>query len=188
MTPVDSSDAELEAFDQVCRRLGGFNPRVATEWADGYLTALHAGPRALAIEEWLPRLGGDAFERAFADPDDAAQASQALQARVRVLARQLDPESLLDKPEALHLQPLVSLWDEAARAEIVKDLGATDDEAAEASSTRWTTSPTTGACPLTPPTTPSAPSTTCCCRCRCCSWTMPTTPSRPTSSAGGRTS
>ena len=45
MTPVDSSDAELEAFDQVCRRLGGFNPRVATEWADGYLTALHAGPR-----------------------------------------------------------------------------------------------------------------------------------------------
>lgn len=131
MTPVDSSDAELEAFDQVCRRLGGFNPRVATEWADGYLTALHAGPRALAIEEWLPRLGGDAFERAFADPDDAAQASQALQARVRVLARQLDPESLLDKPEALHLQPLVSLWDEAARAEIVKDLGATDDEAAE---------------------------------------------------------
>ena len=116
MPLIDSSDAELDAFDAVCRRLGGFDDRVVAEWADGYLTALAAGPRAMTLDEALPRLAGDAFERAFGDPDDVAQGRQALQSRLRVLANHLDAEALLDQPEALRLQPLVSLWDAEARA------------------------------------------------------------------------
>jgi len=105
LPPTDES--QLEAFDTVCRRLGGFDPRIDTEWADGYLTALLAGPRTVPPSQWLPAMCGDAFERAFADPDDVAQAMQALLGRWNVIARELDPESLLDDPEALRLRPLV---------------------------------------------------------------------------------
>lgn len=130
MTLRDNTDAELDTFDTVCRRLGGFDPRVATEWADGYLTALAAGPRSVPADEWLPRLAGDAFERTFADPEDAAMAQQALSARARVLANHLDAEALLDEPERLRLQPLVSMWDEASRQALVDEQGARADEAA----------------------------------------------------------
>ncbi|MCA0240078.1 MAG: UPF0149 family protein [Proteobacteria bacterium] len=124
MPLIDSSDADLDAFDRVCQRLGGFNDRVLPEWADGYLTALAAGPRQMAFEEWLPRFAGDAFERAFADPEDAAQARQALESRMRVLANHLDPEALLDQPEALRLQPLLAQWDDESREAVVREQGA----------------------------------------------------------------
>lgn len=100
-------DALLDAFDTVCRRLGGFDARLDTEWADGYLTALLAGPRTAGPSEWLPALCGDAFERAFADPDDVTQAMQALLGRWNTIARELDAESLLDAPDALRLRPLL---------------------------------------------------------------------------------
>jgi uncharacterized protein len=127
---IDSSDADLDAFDQACRRLGGFNDRVVAEWADGYLAALAAGPRSVPFDEWVLRLGGDAFERAFADPEDAAQARLALEGRMRVLSNHLDPESLLDQPEALRLQPLVGSWDDAARDEAVREHGVAAEDAA----------------------------------------------------------
>lgn len=130
MKILDSSDAELDAFDSTCQRLGGFGQRVTPEWADGYLTALAAGPRAVAIDEWLPRMAGDAFERAFADPEDAQQARQSLLARVRVLASHLDPEALLDDPEGLRLQPLAAAWDDAARQALVDEHGVSAEDAA----------------------------------------------------------
>jgi len=127
---IDSSDAEIEIFDEVCSRLAGFDERIGTEWADGYLTALVAGPLAPALDEILPRLAGDAFARAFADPEDEGRARQALQARLRVLAHHLDPQALLDDPEALRLQPLVlTLGDEERRA-LVQEQGFGEDEAA----------------------------------------------------------
>ncbi len=94
MPLLDSTDADLDAFDDVCMRLGGFDARIDAEWVDGYLTALAAGPRAVSIDEWLPRMAGDAFERAFADPPSAQAAQAALLARTRVLASHLDPEAL----------------------------------------------------------------------------------------------
>ncbi|MEN9544760.1 MAG: hypothetical protein RLZZ598_1593, partial [Pseudomonadota bacterium] len=130
MKILDSSNDDLDAFDTTCQRLGGFSPRVATEWADGYLTALAAGPRVVSLEEWLPRMAGDAFERAFADPEDAQQARQALLNRTRVLASHLDPESLLDEPEAMRLGPLVSVWDDAARQAQVDEQGLPPEDVA----------------------------------------------------------
>lgn len=125
----DSTDAELDAFDDVCTRLGGFDARIDPEWADGYLTALAAGPRAVPLHEWLPRMAGDAFERAFADPVAVTGAQAALQARMQVLASHLDAEDLLDVPDALRLQPRVSVWDQPAA----------DEPDAPALGARWAT-------------------------------------------------
>lgn len=117
---IDSSDQDLDAFQDACQRLGGFNDRVDGEWADGYLTAMMAGPRTVPFDEWIVRMAGDAFERAFADPEDQARARAALEGRARVLANHLDPEALLDQPEALRLQPVVALWDDALRDEVAQ--------------------------------------------------------------------
>ena len=124
---------ELEAFDAVCRRLGGFNDRVLAEWADGYLTALAAGPRVpWPLEEWLPRMAGDAFERAFCRP--ARMQSRRIRhwSAARSGAGQSPgPRSrLLDQPEALRLHPLVSVWGRRRRTRLlVEEHGLTAESA-----------------------------------------------------------
>lgn len=123
MVSIDNTSAELDAFDAVCNRLAGFEPLLDTEWVDGFLTAAAAGPRAVPMERWLPALAGEVFERVFADPADVAQAHQALQARARAIARQLDPEWLLDHPDDLRLAPLVQVWDEADRQQALQEQG-----------------------------------------------------------------
>jgi uncharacterized protein len=129
--PRNNNPAEIEAFDRVCERLGGFDERVSAEWVDGYLTAVAAGPKALTLAEWLPVMAGDAFDRTFADPEDRHQAERALYARFAVLADQLDAEALFDAPDALRLAPLMLVWDDAARAEVVQADGLTPEQGNE---------------------------------------------------------
>lgn len=105
--PRQSTDAELDALQAVCTRLGGFDDRVSLEWVDGYLAALGAGPRVPTLDEALPVMFGDTWSRTFSDPQDEAQARAALAARWRVLLSQLDPESMYDDLDALRLAPLV---------------------------------------------------------------------------------
>jgi uncharacterized protein len=114
-------DPEFEAFDAVCRRLAGFDDRIDTEWVDGYLTALAASWRVIGVDEWLPAMCGDAFERAFGDPTDVGQAMTALGARLLHLRQALDPEALLDEPDALRLSPYMMAWDDEARARLLDD-------------------------------------------------------------------
>jgi hypothetical protein len=101
----DNSPAEIKAFDATCERLAGFNPEIGFEWVDGFLAALAAGVRLPEPEQWLPLMCGDAFERAFADPPDAAQANAPCKLRLKVLRDQLDPTALMDDPESLRLNP-----------------------------------------------------------------------------------
>ena len=124
-----NTEAEIEAFAAVCERLGGFSERISVEWADGYLTALCAGPRLVTIDEWLPRMAGDAFDRAFADPDDVAQAMQALQVRFDAIRDQLDPQRLLDDEDVLHLNPLMSEWTDEDKQRIIDEEKLTGDDA-----------------------------------------------------------
>ena len=129
--PRQNNQAELAAFDAVCQRLGGFDDLLSAEWIDGYLTALAAGPRAPAIDEWLPKMAGDVFERVFADPEDREVAERALRTRFVVLLDQLDAEALFDAPDALRLAPLMGVWDDALRAEVVAGGTFTAEEATE---------------------------------------------------------
>ncbi len=98
-------------FEQVCWRLAGFDGRVSPEWIDGYLTGVLAGPRAVPIDQWLPAMLGDTFERVFADPSDARRAHRALSSRWSELAQQLDAEGLLGSPSSIYLEPWMMAYE-----------------------------------------------------------------------------
>jgi uncharacterized protein len=128
--PRRLNSAETEAYDRCCDRLAGFDPRFSYEYVDGQLAALAAGPRPLLPEAWLPALFGDTFERTFADPEDAAQALRALQARLTVLSSQLDPEALFEQPDQLRLDPYCEDWTAEARQSLVDEGHLSADDAA----------------------------------------------------------
>jgi uncharacterized protein len=129
--PPTSSDAEIDALDAVCRRLAGFKHDVSLEWVDGFMTALLAGARTVMPSEWLPAMFGDAFERTFADPDDVRQAMGALMGRWNVIARQLDPEALLDEPDRLRLAPLIADYGDEMREQLRAEGVLSEDELAD---------------------------------------------------------
>lgn len=107
-TPVaETNDNDVMALEALCERLVGFDEMVNLEWLDGYMAALAAGPRRVALDEWLPVFADGLFDRVFADPADAAEASRLLGKRYAELCWQLDPESILDKPEELRIDPLM---------------------------------------------------------------------------------
>ncbi|HSW03215.1 UPF0149 family protein [Aquabacterium sp.] len=126
-----SSEADIENLEKLCERLAGFGVDVSLEWVDGFMTALLASRRAIAEHEWLPAMFGDAFGRAFADPDDVQQAMATLSARWAVLANQLDPEALLEAPDELRISPMMIAYDEEARREVVAGGHMTAEEADE---------------------------------------------------------
>jgi uncharacterized protein len=127
--PRENNEAELQAFELTCQRLGGFDRRISFEWVDGFLTALAAGPRV--PDTWLAHLCGDAFERAFADPSDQAQALRALKARLTVLSDQLDAEWLLEDPEQMRLNPVLTEWADEDRERAMAESGLSAQESAE---------------------------------------------------------
>jgi uncharacterized protein len=129
LRPRTHTEAELQAFEQTCERLAGFDAEKGFEQVDGLLCALAAGPIEAGLAEHLPALLGDAWERAFADPTAQAEALQALQARLRVLRSQLDPEALFQDPDELRLEPLVAEWTDEHRAQLVADGLTTAEEA-----------------------------------------------------------
>jgi uncharacterized protein len=111
--PRMSTEEDIEALDELCQRMAGFEEHVSLEWLDGYMTALLAGPRRIEADEWLSEFADGVFERTFADPDDAVAARAVIDARWRVLADQLDPEQILEDPDVLRLAPLmIELTDE----------------------------------------------------------------------------
>ena len=119
--PRMSSEQEIEAFDALCQRMAGFDDRVSLEWLDGYMSALLAGPRRIAMDEWLETFAEGVFERTFADPADAGAAREVIQARWDVLADQLDPEQILDDPDVLRLAPLMIELTEEDKQRLVEE-------------------------------------------------------------------
>ena len=121
LRPRINTEAELQAFDQTCERLAGFDEQFSFERVDGMLCAMAATPHSVEPAAWLPALFGEAFERAFGDPEAQASALRALQARLTVLRSELDPEALFDEPDYLRLEPLVSEWDDESRRKLVEE-------------------------------------------------------------------
>ena len=126
-----SDEVAIDAFDALCSRLGRFDDRIATEWADGYFTALLTGARTIMPSEWIPKMLGDAFERAFADPPDVAQAMSTLMARWNMIAAELHPDALLDEPDTLRLRPLVLAVDADEKQRLIDSGELSADEVAD---------------------------------------------------------
>ncbi len=125
--PRHSREEDIEALDEACRRLGGFDPHVSLEWVDGWLAALACAPLRLRSDAWLEAMFGDAFERAFADPPDRAKALAAFELRLDVLRDQLDAETLLDHLGELRLDPVLFEWSDEDRARAVQEHGIDED-------------------------------------------------------------
>ena len=135
----ENTDDELTAFERVCEQLAGFDDRLQPEWLDGFLTGMLAGPRRIEAAEWMGRLFGDAFERAFADPAAVAEAMSALTARVKVIASQLDAERLVERPDAIYLSPLMWSLSDEERARLVAEgeISAEEDAAWAGPGEEW---------------------------------------------------
>jgi uncharacterized protein len=116
-----NTDAELDRLQQLAEQLSGFDERVSLEWLDGAMTALAAGPRAKTVAEWRDVLLGDAWGRAFADPQSEREAMSVLQARWSVLLKQLDPELLMDAVDELRLAPVMLEWTDEDKARLVEE-------------------------------------------------------------------
>jgi len=116
-----NTDADLDRLQQLCEQLAGFDEHVSLEWLDGAMTALAAGPRALAVMDWRDRLLGDSWSRAFGDPEADRDATAVLQARWTVLLKQLDPELLMDAVDELRLAPVMLEWTDEDKAKLVED-------------------------------------------------------------------
>jgi len=116
--PAEPTDMALAAFAEIWDTLARFDDGNDACFADGYLTAIAASRRYIATQEWLPLLTGEAFERAFADPPAAAQARAALEAWLTRRRDELEPQRLLDEPEACFITPLFDEWTDELRAEM----------------------------------------------------------------------
>jgi uncharacterized protein len=137
-TAPESTPADMAAFEDVCRRLQGFDADLSIEGVDAFLGAVAAGPRALPVDEWLPALAeGDTFERVFADPEDHARAVAALSARLAVLRAQLDPEALMDDPDVLRLSPWIAEWTDEDRESVRVAEKLTEAQVAELQTGTW---------------------------------------------------
>ena len=127
-----NTDAELDRLQQLAEQLSGFDERVSLEWLDGAMTALAASSRAKTVAEWRDVLLGDAWGRAFADPQADREAMSVLQARWSVLLKQLDPELLMDAVDELRLAPVMLEWSDEDKARLVEDgtieAGSEDEE------------------------------------------------------------
>ena len=102
-----TEDPTIAEFSRVCDQLQGFDAELGAEFVDGCFTALVVAPRTVLPSAWLPVVFGDAFERAFADPDDVQRAMAALFGRWNQIAGELDPKRLGEAPEEIRLRPLM---------------------------------------------------------------------------------
>jgi len=128
---VQSTEAEIEALDQLCQRLSGFEAGITLEWLDGALAALIATRRTVLPSEWLPLLFGDAWDRAVADPEDLQRSMDTLMRRWNAIAAQLHPQRLFDEPDRLHFVPLIDDFDPAQRDALRAEGKLTPEEAAD---------------------------------------------------------
>ncbi|MBL8342923.1 MAG: UPF0149 family protein [Rubrivivax sp.] len=108
--PTTPGDTAFESFASICERLAGFDGRLDPFHVDGWLAVLACGPVRLPAAQWLEAMGDDAFDRAFADPTDRAQALAGLEARLQALHGMLDAEVLLKAPDTARLEPYFDDW------------------------------------------------------------------------------
>lgn len=131
MQPIahDFTDADIAALEDWCERLSEHQPEVAPDWVDGYLTALICGPRPVSTSEYLTLMFGESLMHVLSKAEDFEVVMALLMRRWNALASELHPERLLDAPDEVHLNPLMSEYPQDEIAEKLAE-GLINDEQA----------------------------------------------------------
>lgn len=131
MHPIahDFTDEDIAALEDWCERLSQHQPEVAPDWVDGYLTALICGPRVVGPSEYLTLMFGDSLMHVLSKAEDFEVVMALLMRRWNALASELHPERLLDAPDEVHLNPLMSEYPQDEIAEKLAE-GVINDEQA----------------------------------------------------------
>ncbi|MBB4842167.1 yecA family protein [Paucibacter oligotrophus] len=121
-THIDHANAErLAALLQV---LAAATPEdadaVPIDTLDGYLTALICGPVVASPIAAMDALFGDNWAAVLDEQEATEEFMDVLMARWNEIADSLDPEALSADPEAMLLEPLITEFDEATKADLLQ--------------------------------------------------------------------
>jgi yecA family protein len=94
-------------------------PAVTLDSLDGYMTALLAGPLPTAPIQAMDALFGEDWPAALEEQDQTEPFMDALHLRWNEIADSLDPQALIEAPEQMHLNPLISEFDEETKAQLL---------------------------------------------------------------------
>ncbi len=92
---------------------------VPIDMLDGYLTALICGPQVVSPLAAMDSLFGEDWAAVLDEQEQTEAFVEALHVRWNEIAESLDPDVLLAEPEAMHLTPLITEFDEATKADLL---------------------------------------------------------------------
>jgi uncharacterized protein len=125
----DFTDEDIAALEAWCERLSEHMPQVAPDWVDGYLTALVCGPRAVVPSEYLTLMFGESLMHVMSNTSDFEAFMGLLMRRWNALVDELEPNRLVDAPDELQLNPLMSEYPQDEIAQKVAEGLITDEQA-----------------------------------------------------------
>lgn len=92
---------------------------VPIDMLDGYLTALVCGPQLASPLQAMDALFGEEWPQMLEEQEQTEAFVEALHLRWNEIAESLDPEGLMASPEAMLLNPLITEFDEATKAQLL---------------------------------------------------------------------
>jgi len=104
---------------------------VPIDTLDGYMTALICGPVVASPIQAMDALFGDSWPAVLEEREAIEEFMEALHLRWNEIAEALDPESLLENQDAMRLEPLITEFDEATKAELLSSGVLREDQLAD---------------------------------------------------------
>jgi len=101
---------------------------VPIDTLDGYMTALICGPADASPLQAMDALFGEDWPAVLEEREAVDEFMEVLHERWNEIAEALDPEALMENPDALHLSPLITEFDEATRASLLSQGVLTADQ------------------------------------------------------------
>lgn len=94
-------------------------PAITIDTLDGYLHALQVGPFEAAPADAMDALFGEDWPAPLAEQEQLDAFMDALHLRWNEIGDSLDPQTLIEDPEAMQLTPLITEFDEDTKAALL---------------------------------------------------------------------